>query len=94
MPKPAVSIAVGYQATAENLAVGTSAASSNLFQYDAVGNLTNRMTNRIDGLSNSWQTVFDAMNRPVASIDPLGRTNTFTSSLRRRRREESQTNSE
>ncbi len=59
---------------AEILAAGTSAASSNLFQYDAVGNLTNR----IDGLSNSWQTVFDAMRRPVASIDPLGRTNTFS----------------
>ena len=52
------------------------------------------LTNRIDGLSNSWQTVFDAMNRPVATIDPLGRTNTFSSTLRRRRREESQTNSE
>lgn len=59
---------------AEIIAAGTGEASSNLFQYDAVGNLTNR----IDGLSNSWQTVFSAMNRPTATIDPLGRTNSFT----------------
>jgi hypothetical protein len=38
---------------------------------DAVENLTN-LTNRIDDLSNAWQTVFNVMNLPVASIDPLG----------------------
>jgi len=59
---------------AKIFAAGTGAASSNRFQYNAVGNLTNR----IGGLSNSWQTVFDAMSRPVATIDPLGRTNSFT----------------
>lgn len=59
---------------AKIFAAGTGAASSNRFQYNAVGNLTNR----IGGLSNSWQTVFDAMSRPVATIDPMGNRLTAT----------------
>ena len=63
--------------SAEILAYGTAEATTNRFEYDAVGNLTNR----IDGLSNAWQTVFNVMNLPVASIDPLGRTNVISSAV-------------
>ena len=60
--------------TAEIFAAGTGAASSNLFQYDAVGNLTNR----IDALGNQWKTFYDSASRPASAVDPLGRTNSWT----------------
>lgn len=59
---------------AEIVAYGTAEAATNRFEYDAVGNLTNR----IDALGNSWKTYFNALNQPIAAVDPLDRTNSWT----------------
>ncbi len=59
---------------AEILAAGTSEAATNRFEYDAVGNVTNR----IDALGNSWKTYYNALNQPIAAVDPLDRTNSWT----------------
>lgn len=62
---------------AEIIAFGTAEAATNRFEYDATGSLTNR----IDALGNSWKTYYNVFNQPIAAVDPLDRTNSWTYDL-------------
>ena len=52
----------------------TNAAATELFFYDALGNLTNR----VDALGKSWQMAYDSRNRVSAAADPLGNVTQWT----------------